>query len=147
MKIGDKLKPFSLQNENGEIVNIDANFGQPLVIYFYPKDDTPGCTKEACAFRDSFEEFTNAGVTVFGVSADSPKSHLAFKEKYRLPFSLLTDRGNQLRKTWNVPSSLFGLLPGRVTYIFDKKGILLHLFNSQLRAEQHISEALVILQK
>ena len=147
MKIGDKLKPFSLQNENGEIVNIDANFGQPLVIYFYPKDDTPGCTKEACAFRDSFEEFTNAGVTVFGVSADSPKSHLAFKEKYRLPFSLLTDRGNQLRKTWNVPSSLFGLLPGRVTYIFDKKGILLHLFNSQLRAEQHITEALTILQK
>jgi peroxiredoxin Q/BCP len=147
MKIGDKLKPFSLQNENGEIVNIDANFGQPLVIYFYPKDDTPGCTKEACAFRDSFEEFTNAGVTVFGVSADSPKSHLAFKEKYRLPFSLLTDRGNQLRKTWNVPSSLFGLLPGRVTYIFDKKGILLHLFNSQLRAEQHITEALAILQK
>lgn len=147
MKIGDKLKPFSLQNENGEIVNIDANFGQPLVIYFYPKDDTPGCTKEACAFRDSFEEFTNAGVTVFGVSADSPKSHLAFKEKYRLPFSLLTDSGNQLRKTWNVPSSLFGLLPGRVTYIFDKKGILLHLFNSQLRAEQHISEALAILQK
>jgi peroxiredoxin Q/BCP len=147
MKIGDKLKPFSLQNENGEIVNIDANFGQPLVIYFYPKDDTPGCTKEACAFRDSFEEFTNAGVTVFGVSADSPKSHLAFKEKYRLPFSLLTDRGNQLRKTWNVPSSLFGLLPGRVTYIFDKKGILLHLFNSQLRAEQHISEASAILQK
>ena len=69
------------------------------------------------------------------------------KEKYRLPFSLLTDRGNQLRKTWNVPSSLFGLLPGRVTYIFDKKGILLHLFNSQLRAEQHISEALAILQK
>lgn len=147
MKIGDKLKPFSLQNENGEIVNIDANFGQPLVIYFYPKDDTPGCTKEACAFRDSFEEFTNAGVTVFGVSADSPKSHLAFKEKYRLPFSLLTDSGNQLRKTWNVPSSLFGLLPGRVTYIFDKKGILLHLFNSQLRAEQHITEALAILQK
>ena len=147
MKVGDQIKPFSLQDEQGEIVHIDSNFGKPLVIFFYPKDGSPGCTIEACAFRDSFEEFINAGVTVFGLSADSPKSHLAFKEKHRLPFSLLSDKGNQLRKSWNVPSGLFGLLPGRVTYIFDEKGTLRHIFNSQVRVEQHVVEALEIIRQ
>lgn len=145
MKVGEKLKAFSLQNENDETVNVADYIGKPMVIYFYPKDDTPGCTKEACAFRDSFAEFTDAGVTVFGISADSPKSHLKFKEKYRLPFSLLSDRGNKIRKAWKVPTGLFGLLPGRVTYIFDKEGVVKHIFNSQMRAEQHVTESLEII--
>ena len=145
MKVGDKLQAFSLQNENDETVNISDYVGKPMVIYFYPKDDTPGCTKEACAFRDSFTEFTDAGVTVFGISADNPKSHLKFKEKYRLPFTLLSDRGNKIRKSWKVPTGLFGLLPGRVTYIFDREGVVRHIFNSQMRAEQHVIESLAII--
>ena len=142
MKVGDKIPSFSLKNEQGETVNIDNFIGKPMVIYFYPKDDTPGCTKEACAFRDNFEDFTDAGITVFGISVDDEASHLAFKEKYRLPFSLLSDIGNKVRKQWKVPTDLFGLLPGRVTYSIDKTGTIKHIFKSQMKAEQHVKEAL-----
>lgn len=142
MKVGDKIPSFSLKNEQGETVNISDFIEKPMVIYFYPKDDTPGCTKEACAFRDSFEDFTDAGITVFGISADSEASHLAFKEKYRLPFSLLSDTGNKVRKQWKVPTDLFGLLPGRVTYAIDENGKIKHIFKSQMKVEQHVKEAL-----
>lgn len=144
-KVGDKIPNFQLKNQNDEMVDIADYKGQPLVIYFYPKNDTPGCTKEACAFRDSFQDFTDAGVTVFGVSADSPKSHEAFKAKYRLPFTLLSDKGNKLRKAFDVPTDLFGLMPGRVTYIIDKEGIIQHIFKSQIKAEQHVSESLGVI--
>jgi peroxiredoxin Q/BCP len=143
--INEKLPLFSLKNENNEEVNIADFIGQPLVIYFYPKDDTAGCTREACSFRDNFEEFTEAGVQVFGISADSPQSHAAFKAKYRLPYSLLADEGNKVRKLMKVPSDLFGLLAGRVTYIVDKSGVIRHIFKSQIRVEQHVQEALAIL--
>lgn len=142
MKVGDKIPSFSLKNEQGETVNIDNFIGKPMVIYFYPKDDTPGCTKEACAFRDNFEDFTDAGITVFGISGDGEASHLAFKEKYRLPFSLLSDTGNKVRKQWKVPTDLFGLLPGRVTYAIDEMGKIKHIFKSQMKVEQHVKEAL-----
>ncbi len=144
-KIGDKIPAFQLKNENDEVVNSADFIGKPMVIYFYPKDDTPGCTKEACAFRDSFQDFTDASVTVFGVSADTPKSHAAFKAKYRLPYTLLSDEGNQLRHAFKVPTDLFGLMPGRVTYIIDKRGIIQHIFKSQFKVEQHVSEALEVI--
>jgi peroxiredoxin Q/BCP len=142
MKVGDKIPSFSLKNEQGETVNSNDFIEKPMVIYFYPKDDTPGCTKEACAFRDNFEDFTDAGITVFGISADGEASHLAFKEKYRLPFSLLSDTGNKVRKQWKVPTDLFGLLPGRVTYAIDETGKIKHIFKSQMKVEQHVKEAL-----
>ncbi|MEL7021187.1 MAG: peroxiredoxin, partial [Bacteroidota bacterium] len=103
---------------------------------------TPGCTAEACSFRDSYEDFTDAGAEVVGISADSPASHAAFAKKHRLPFTLLSDVGNKVRKQFGVPGSLFGLLPGRVTYIFDRNGICQHVFDSQLNATKHVSEAM-----
>lgn len=144
-KVGDKIPTFQLKDENDKMIDIANYHGQPMVIYFYPKDDTPGCTKEACAFRDSFEDFTDAGVAVFGVSADSPKSHEAFKAKYQLPYTLLSDKGNKVRKAFKVPADLFGFMPGRVTYIIDKTGTIRHIFKSQFKVEQHVSEALEVI--
>jgi peroxiredoxin Q/BCP len=149
MNLGDQLPEFTALNENGELVTLGGkhSIGTPLVIYFYPKDDTPGCTKEACAFRDSFADFQELGATVYGVSGDSPASHLKFKEKYRLPYQLLSDPDKKLRKLFNVPTNLLGLIPGRVTYVFDKSGRLTHVFNSQSEAQKHISEALFALKQ
>jgi len=142
----DTLPEFELLNQNNErIRSADLVGKSALVIYFYPKDDTSGCTAEACAFRDQFEAFADAGARVFGVSADSVESHKQFAEKHRLSFDLLSDPGNKIRKQFGVPRSMFGLLPGRVTYIFNKEGKLIHQFSSQLKAEKHITEALAAL--
>ncbi|MFT6937698.1 MAG: peroxiredoxin Q/BCP [Saprospiraceae bacterium] len=144
-KVGDKIPDFQLKNEQNEMINIADYKEQPMVIYFYPKDDTPGCTKEACSFRDSFQDFTDAGVSVFGISADSPKSHEAFKAKYRLPYTLLSDADNKVRKAFKVPTDLFGLMPGRVTYVIDKTGTIRHIFKSQFKVEEHVTEALDVI--
>lgn len=146
MKPYDSLPEFELFNQNNERISSADLIGKTaLVIYFYPKDDTPGCTAEACAFRDQFEDFADAGARVFGISADSVESHKQFAEKYRLSFDLLSDPGNQTRKSFGVPRSMLGLLPGRVTYVFNKEGKLIHQFNSQLNAKKHIIEALAAL--
>ena len=142
ISIGDKLPKFSLPNQNGESISIGQYFGKPFVLYFYPKDDTPGCTAEACSFRDAYAELRDLDSEVVGVSADSPGSHLAFAKRYDLPFALLSDEENEVRKLIGVPGGMFGLLPGRVTYIIDKKGVVKHVFDSQLLAKQHVREAL-----
>jgi len=140
--IGEKLPEFELLDQNSETISSESLLGKPLVLYFYPKDDTPGCTAEACSFRDNFEDFIAEGAQVVGVSADSPAAHAKFAAKYRLPFTLLSDKGNKLRKTIGVPTNFLGLIPGRVTYIFDAEGVLVSEFNSQFKATQHITEAL-----
>jgi len=142
---GDTLPHFILNNENHQPINISSVKGKYLVLYFYPKDDTPGCVKEACSFRDAFADLTDAGAVVYGVSDDSPDSHARFKEKYRLPFSLLSDNGGELRKLLGVPTDLFGLLPGRVTYVFNTEGKLVDIFKSQLSPQKHVEEALKII--
>lgn len=144
---GDKLPEFSLLDQDGNTVTNKDLEGKPLVIYFYPKDDTPGCTAQACSFRDNFADFEDIGAKVVGLSADSPDSHKKFAEKHRLPFTLLSDKKNQLRKKFGVPGSLFGILPGRVTYVFNKDAKLVYTFNSQLKAKQHMQEALDQLKK
>ena len=145
---GDHLPHFILNNEEHQPVYIASLKGKFLIIYFYPKDDTHGCIKEACSFRDSFQKLLEAGAVVYGVSSDKPNSHAQFKAKYNLPFSLLSDTAGELRKLLEVPSDLFGLLPGRVTYIFDPEGRLVKVFKSQLSPERHVKEALeVIVQK
>lgn len=141
IEIGDTVPTFSLKDQNGKDVKIDATIGKPMVLYFYPKDDTPGCTKEACKFRDEFENFTDLGALVIGISADSVESHKNFEEKYNLPFILLSDTKNEVRELFGVPKNLF-FIPGRVTYVIDKKGIVIHIFNSQLNAEKHIENSL-----
>src|SRR5262249_55223603 len=128
-------KPVSLSDFAGR-----AN----VVVYFYPKDDTPGCTKESCTFRDQYTAFTDVGAEVLGISSDSEASHRAFAEKYRLPFPLLADSGAVVRRQFRVPKSL-GLLPGRVTFVIDKQGIIRHVFNSQLNPTKHVDEAITVL--
>jgi len=147
LKIGDKVPDFSLINQNGEKFNLNQVIGKSnLVIYFYPKDDTPGCTKEACKFRDEFEVFNELQAQVIGISSDDVKSHKAFAEKYQLPFLLLSDTDKKVRKLFGVPK-FAGIFPGRVTYIIDKKGKIVYIFNSMQKAEKHISEAKKILQE
>lgn len=142
IKVGDQVPDFSLPSQTGKMVNISDLIGKKsLVIYFYPKDDTPGCTAESCAFRDSYEVFTDAGAEVIGISADSPQSHQQFAQKYNLPFTLLSDSDNRVRKLFGVPATLF-VLPGRVTYIIDKEGIVKHIFDSMLDFKAHVTESL-----
>lgn len=146
LKNGQPAPNFSLKDQDGAVVRLSDFKGKPLVLYFYPKDDTPGCTAEACLFRDSFEVFSDAGAEVLGVSGDSPESHKKFAAKYRLPFRLLSDEGDAVRKAYGVSSTL-GLLPGRVTFVIDKQGVVRHVFSSQFRPKKHVDEALEILKK
>jgi peroxiredoxin Q/BCP len=142
--VGDKAPDFKLSDQTGRQVSLADFRGQKaVVLYFYPKDETPGCTKEACSFRDSYEDFVKAGAEVIGVSGDSVDRHKSFAEHHRLPFTLLADDGNHLRKAYGVPSTLW-ILPGRVTYVIDKQGVVRHVFDSQLQATKHIDEALAV---
>ncbi len=142
MQIGDNCPTFQLIDQNGRTILSDDFKGKKTVIYFYPKDDTPGCTKEACAFRDSYEDFLEYDCQVIGISSYTEEKHLQFAQKHRLPFTLLADSDGKIRKLFNVPTSLFGLLPGRVTYIFDENSTLIGVFNSQLNPLGHVKEAL-----
>jgi thioredoxin-dependent peroxiredoxin len=143
---GDKVPQFSLPDKNGNIFDLKDHLGKKnLVIYFYPKDETSGCTAEACAFRDNFEVFKERDAEVIGISADSPESHKKFAENHHLPYILLSDRNNEVRKLYGVPNSMLGIIPGRVTYVVDKIGIVRLVFNSQTHIDEHISKALKVL--
>jgi len=144
--VGDKAPNFTLTSQDGNSVSLsDFLDKQSVVVYFYPKDDTPGCTAESCAFRDSYEVFKDIGAEVIGISGDSVESHRQFAAKYKLPFLLLSDSGDQVRKLYGVPATLF-IMPGRVTYIIDKQGIVKHIFNSMLDFKAHVQESLKTLQ-
>ncbi|WP_321322573.1 peroxiredoxin [Labilibaculum sp.] len=146
--LGSSVPPFELSDQNGNLFSLDSVLGKKnLVIYFYPKDDSPGCTKEACSFRDQFEVFADADAMIIGISGQSAESHLKFAQKYRLNYTLLSDTGNKLRKLFGVPAGFFGLIPGRVTYVINKQGKVAFMFNSQIQAEKHVDEALRILQE
>jgi len=145
--IGEHLPDMSLPDQKGETTKLSDLWKKgPMVLYFYPKDETPGCTAEACTFRDQFTDFESAGARVVGVSSDSPESHRKFAEKHRLPFTLLSDQGGKLRKELGVPKTL-GLIEGRVTFVIDGKGVVRGVFNSQFRATKHVAEALEVLRK
>jgi len=144
--VGQRAPDFTLPDANGKDVRLADLSGKPVVLYFYPKDDTPGCTKEACSFRDQYQDFQDAGAAVIGVSSDSSESHRKFAAKHRLPFTLLADRGGKVRKLYGVPATL-GLLPGRVTFVIDGGGVVRHVFNSQLAATRHVEEALDTLRR
>jgi len=144
LKNGDSMPETTLLGADGP-VQLRDKIGKPLVVYFYPKDETYGCTAEACAFRDQYEDFTTAGAEVIGVSADDADSHAKFKANHRLPFTLLTDAGGKVAKDWGVRG--FGFLKGRVTFVFDKAGVLQHRFDSQLRFGKHVDEALEVIKR
>lgn len=148
IEVGSKIPSFTLKDQNGYDFDISKLIGKKnLVIYFYPKDDTPGCTKEACSFQDMYQDFIDADAEVIGISGQSSESHKIFADKYHLTFVLLADDGNKIRKQFGVPTSFFGLLPGRVTYIVNKEGKVIYTFNSQMNAEKHVEEAMRILKQ
>jgi peroxiredoxin Q/BCP len=147
IKVGDNAPDFTLPSQMGDKVKLSEFFGKKnVVLYFYPKDETIGCTKEACAFRDSYDVFTDMGAEVLGVSGQSVESHKGFASHYGLPFLLLSDVDNRVRQLYGVPTTM-GIIPGRVTYIIDKKGVVRHIFNSQYQPEKHVQEALDMLKK
>ena len=143
---GDRAPLIALPDQNGVERRSDQLNGKALVLFFYPKDDTPGCTVEACAFRDSYADLQALGAEVWGVSGDDAASHQRFASRHNLPFPLLVDRGNQLRRALGVPSVL-GLLPGRVTYVIDGQGVIRHVFNNLLDGAAHRREAMEALRR
>jgi peroxiredoxin Q/BCP len=142
IQVGSKAPDFTLPSQSGAPVRLQDRLGERvIVLYFYPRDDTRGCTAEACAFRDSYEVFADAGADVIGISSDSVDRHAAFAGKHQLPFTLLSDEGGHVRKRYGVPAVL-GLLPGRVTYVIDRQGTVRHVFSSMTNIGQHVSDAL-----
>jgi len=144
-KNGTAAPDFELPDQHGNLVRLSRYRGtRPVVIYFYTKDDTGGCTIEASGFRDDFEKFQAAGAEVMGISNDSTESHLRFAAKYKLPFTLLSDKGGRVRKLYGVKKTL-GVIPGRVTFVIDRTGIVRHGFSSQSKPARHVVEALAAL--
>lgn len=145
MKKGELLPQFQANDQNGKSVRSDDLLdGNYLVIYFYPKNFTPGCTREACGFRDQFDELADAGARVVGVSRDSVSSHQRFAKRYGLPFVLLSDSGGDLARKFGVRNTMMGLLPGRETFIFDPKGKLIFHLRS-MAADPHIRKAVQLI--
>ncbi len=144
-KKGDTAPDFTLESQSGQKITLSHFVHQKVVVlFFYPKDETPGCTAEVCSFRDSFDVFKKAGAEVIGVSSDSTTSHQKFATHHGLPFTLLSDVGGKVRRLYGVPSTL-GLMPGRVTYIIDKNGIVRDIFSSQLQPKKHVDAALKVI--
>jgi peroxiredoxin Q/BCP len=143
---GKAAPAFTLTDAGGKKVSLADFKGKDVVVYFYPKDDTPGCTAEACAFRDSYADLKALGAEVWGVSGDDANSHRRFAARHQLPFPLLVDRGNGLRQAFGVPAVL-GLLPGRVTFVIDGDGVVRHVFNNLLDGAAHRQEALAALRR
>ncbi|MFD2245516.1 peroxiredoxin [Pontibacter ruber] len=145
LQVGEKAPDFELQRQDGGLFRLyDTLKEKNVVLYFYPKDNTPGCTKQACEFRDQYEIFREQGAEVVGVSSDSPDSHKKFEKQFRLPFILLSDKGGGVRKLFGV-SRKFGIVPGRVTFIIDRTGTVQYVFNSLTKPLEHVDRALDVL--
>ena len=142
---GDAMPDTTLVGSDGS-VKLRDKIGKPLVVYFYPKDETYGCTKEACSFRDQYEDFVAAGAEVIGISRDDAKSHDSFKAHHKLPFTLLSDPDGKVAEAWGVKKTL-GFIPGRVTFVFDRSGVVRHRFESNVRFGRHVDEALDVVKK
>ena len=145
LKVGDKIPFFTSIDTNGNLFELKNYIGNPLIIYFYPKDNTPGCTAQACSFRDNYQDFKDVGAEVIGISSDSVQSHIEFKNKFNLPFILLFDHDKKVRKLFGVQNNLL-VIPGRETFVIDKDGTILLIFNS-MSAKIHINKTLEYLKK
>ncbi|GHA79083.1 peroxiredoxin [Pontibacter akesuensis] len=147
IKVGDKAPDFELRRQDGGLFRLyDILKEKNVVLYFYPKDSTSGCTKQACEFRDQYESFQEEGAEVVGISSDSIESHQRFEQTHQLPFKLLSDDDGNVRRLFGVPRIL-GLLPGRVTYIIDQCGMVRFVHNSLMKPLEHVSTALEVLQE
>ena len=142
ISVGDQAPDMTMTGHEGQEVRLgDYRDKNVVVLFFYPKDGTPLCTQEACAFRDAYETFVEAGAVVIGVSADSADRHRSFAASHRLPFVLVSDRDGSLRRAFGVPKTM-GFLPGRVTYVIDRQGTVRMVFSAQMTADRHVQEAL-----
>lgn len=147
LKVGQAIPEFSLPDQHGKLFSSEDLKGKKsFVLFFYPKDNTPGCTAEVCSFRDNYEAFTELGAEVVGISSDSKASHNRFSSKHKLPFVLLSDLGGKVRKLFKVEGHLLNLLPGRETYVINKEGTVEMVFNS-INASRHMEKALKALKK
>ena len=147
LKVGDIIPNFKAKDANGNAFESQNIVGKkPVVIYFYPRDNTPGCTAEACSFRDQYEDFKALGAEVIGISSDSVSSHQQFSTQFKLPFILLSDKDKKIKHLFGVAPGLFGLMPGRVTYVADKNGVIQMMFDSML-STKHIPKALEAIQQ
>ncbi len=147
LAVGDQAPDFTLPSSTGEPVTLSKLYAdRSVVVFFYPKDDTPGCTVEACSFRDRYEDFVQAGAAVVGISSDSEDSHERFASKHKLPMTLLSDADGKVRGLFGVKATL-GLFPGRATFVIDRQGVVRHVFVSQLRAGAHVGEALSVVRQ
>jgi len=145
--VGHTAPDLTMATHTGEEISLaDYRGNRPVVVFFYPSDGTPLCTKEACAFRDSYEEFTEVGAAVIGISGASVDKHRDFAQKHGLQFILVADNDGSVRRAFGVPKTL-GVFPGRVTYVIDREGIVRHVFNSQLATDRHVQEALDIVRE
>jgi thioredoxin-dependent peroxiredoxin len=145
IKLGDQIPDFSLTDQDGNLLKISNYLGKKkLVIFFYPQNGSLNCTREACYFRDLSDVFDEADAVVIGISSQSVESHKEFAERNRLKYTLLSDTGNIVRKLFGVPGMVFGLVPGRVTYVADRSGKVVYIFDSQTETQRHADEALKI---
>jgi len=141
LAVGERAPKFALPDARGNIVRSADFRGRPVVVYFYPKDQTLGCTIEARTFRDQYESFTDAGAQVIGISSDDSDSHARFAERNGLPFHLLADASGEVRRAFGVPKTL-GILPGRATFVLDGDGVVRYAYNSQFLPAAHAANAL-----
>lgn len=147
IQVGDPAPEFSATTHDGLPVKLNDFLGKrALILFFYPKDGTPICTKEACSFRDSYAKFVDAGAEVIGVSSDSDQAHRAFAQQFQLPFRLIADADGSLRKAFGV-SRTWGLFPGRATYVIDKEGIVRLIYSAQFASDEHVRRALEAVQE
>ncbi len=147
--VNTKAPAFTLPDETGAVYSLSDFLGKPVVLYFYPKDDTPGCTTEACGFRDQYKEYTDAGVQVIGVSPDSSQSHMKFKSKYKLPFMLLADEGHkvcELYGVWGRKKAMGREYDGvfRTTFLISPQGKIIKVFEG-VKPDGHSAEVLAAL--
>jgi peroxiredoxin Q/BCP len=148
LRVGDKAPDFSLPQQDGSLVRLtDVLKRGPAVVYFYPKDETAGCTKEACAFRDAYEDFKTTGAEIIGISADSTDSHASFASHRKLPFLLLSDPDRAVHALYDIRPVFLGLVPGRVTFVIDAGGTIRHVFDSAVNMTKHVSESLKVLRE
>lgn len=144
---GDQAPDFTLPSQSGQTVSLSSFKGkQSVVVFFYPRDFSPACTKEACSFRDSYEEFSKVGVQLIGISSDDRAAHEKFASQCKLPFLLLSDLNGSVRNMYGVKKT-FGLLPGRATFVIDRNGTIRHVFSSQMNPRRHIDEALAAVRR
>jgi peroxiredoxin Q/BCP len=146
VSVGDPAPDFSLPDQDGKSVKLSDYRGKIVVLFFYPKDFSPGCTKEICAFGDAYDVFRDEGAELLGVSSDTVESHKRFAEDHHLQFHILSDQRGKVRELYKVPSTL-GMIPGRATYVIDKNGKVRHVFISQFKPEMHMEEALRVIRE